>query len=54
MFYRDVVLFIRMIEEMGNFFMEEIDNFLVLDIKEIMSYLDVLIRLWKVEEVGMV
>lgn len=53
LFYRDVVSLTRTIEEMGNPFMEETDNLLALDTKEIMSYSDALTRLRKVEEVGM-
>ena len=52
LFYRDVVSLTRTIEEMGNPFMEETDDLLALDTKQIMS-LDELARLRKVEEVGM-
>lgn len=52
MFYRDVTALTKTIEEMGNPFMEETEDLLVLDTKEIMS-LDAVVRLHKVEEVGM-
>ena len=52
LFYRDVVSLTRTIEEMGNPFMEETDDLLALDTKQIMSS-DALARLRKVEEVGM-
>lgn len=52
LFYRDVASLTRTIQEMGNPFMEETDDLLVLDTKEIMSS-DALVRLRKVEEVGM-
>ena len=51
LFYRDVTALTRTIEEMGNPFMEETEDLLVLDTKEIMSS-DALVRLRKVEEVG--
>ena len=52
LFYRDVASLTRTIEEMGNPFMEETDDLLALDTKQIMSS-DALARLLKVEEVGM-
>ena len=52
LFYRDVTALTRTIEEMGNPFMEETEDLLVLDTKEIMSS-DAVVRLRKVEEVGM-
>ena len=52
LFYRDVASLTRTIEEMGNPFMEETDDLLALDTKQIMRS-DALARLWKVEEVGM-
>ena len=51
LFYRDVTALTRTIEEMGNSFMEETEDLLVLDTKEIMGS-DALVRLCKVEEVG--
>ena len=52
LFYRDVVSLTRTIEEMGNPFMEETDDLLALDTKQIMRS-GALARLRKVEEVGM-
>ena len=51
LFYRDVTALTRTIEEMGNPFMEETEDLLVLDTKEILGS-DALVRLRKVEEVG--
>ena len=51
LFYRDVTALTRTIEEMGNLFMEETEDLLVLDTKEIMGS-DALVRLHKVEELG--
>ena len=51
LFYRDVTALTRTIEEMGNPFMEEAEDLLVLDTKEIMGS-DALVRLRKDEEVG--
>ena len=52
LFYRDVISLTRTTEEMGNPFMEETDDLLALDTKQIMSS-DASVRLRKVEEVGM-
>ena len=52
LFYRDVTALTRTIEEMGNPFMEEAEDLLVLDTKEIMGS-DALVRLRKDKEVGM-
>ena len=54
LFYGDVVSLTRTIEEMGNPFMEETDDLLALDTKQIMGYSNALARLRKVEEVGVV
>ena len=52
LFYIDVVSLTRTIEEMGNPFIEETDDLLALDTKQIVSS-DALARQRKVEEVGM-
>ena len=51
LFYRDVTALTRTVEEMGNPFMEESEDLLVLDTKEIMGSVP-LVRLRKVDEVG--
>ena len=48
LFYRDVVSLARKIEEMSNPFMEETDDLLTLDTKQIMSHSDALARVRKV------
>lgn len=48
LFYRDIASLTRTTEEMGNPFMEETDDLLTIDTKQIMNYSDAMARLRKV------
>lgn len=43
LFFKDVKFLVIMIEDFGNFFMEESEDFIVLDIKEIVGLVLVII-----------